>query len=118
MLSPREFIMVFTFKLVYSNIVYTIEISSHATLQELFDKAHDKFTPHVNYDIYYLNYVFAGQDKSELAPAIEINNLDEPLWHDFMDKWKHISFYIRPMNKISNSFHRRDNYNFADMLAP
>lgn len=110
MSAPREFTMKYNFKLVYTCIVYTIEISSHATLQDLFDEACTKFAPHINYYDYYLDYVVAGQDKRELASAVGLDNLDQSLWYQFGDKWRHISFYVRPINRNDDSFHRLDNY--------
>ena len=116
MSAPREFTMKYNFKLVYTSIVYTIEISSHATLQDLFDEACTKFAPHINYHNYYLDYVVAGQDKRELASAVGLHNLDQPLWYQFGDKWRQIAFYVRPINRNDDSFHRMDNYNVPPTL--
>jgi len=115
MSAPREFTMNYTFKLVYTSIVYTIEISSHATLDELFDEACAKFAPHINYDKYYIDYVVAGQDKGELASVVGIHNIHEPLWYEFGDRWRKVSFYVRPMNRNDESFHRMDNYNVVPL---
>ena len=111
MSTPREFTMKYNFKLVYTSIVYTIEISSHATLHDLFDEACAKFEPHINYHNYYIDYVIAGQDKCELASAVGIHNLDDPLWYEFGDRWRQIAFYVRPVNRNDELFHRMDNYN-------
>lgn len=113
MSTPREFTMKYNFKLVYTSIVYTIEISSHATLLSLFAQACAKFEPHINYRYYYLDYVVAGQDKCELASAVSIDNLHHPIWYEFGDRWRQVAFYVRPMNMNDNSFHRMDNYNVA-----
>ena len=111
MSAPREFTMNYTFKLVYTNIVYNVKISSHETLHDLFYEACDKFTPHINYNKYYIDYVVNGQDKCELAEAIDdINILDHPLWYEFGDRWKQISFYVRPMDRETDSFIRMDRY--------
>lgn len=111
MSAPREFTMKYNFKLVYTSIVYTIEISSHATLHDLFDEACAKFESHINYNKYYIDYVVAGQDKCELASAVGIHNLHDPLWYEFGDRWRQVAFYVRPMNRNDDSFHRMDNYN-------
>ena len=115
MSTPREFTMNYNFKLVYTDIVHTIEISSNATLHDLFDEACAKFTPHINYDNYYIDYIVAGQDKGELASAIGIHNLYEPLWYEFGDRWKQVSFYVRPMDRNDDLFHRMDNYNVVPL---
>ena len=115
MSAPREFTMKYNFKLVYTSIVYTIEISSHATLQDLFDEACAKFSPHINYHNYYLDYVVAGQDKGELASAVSLHNLDDPLWYEFGDRWREVAFYVRPVNRNDELFHRMDNYNVAPL---
>lgn len=115
MSAPREFTMNYTFKLVYTSIVYTIEISSHATLHELFDEACTKFQPHINYYKYYIDYVVAGQDKGELASAVGIHNLHDPLWYEFGDRWREVAFYVRPINRDTDSFHRMDNYSVAPL---
>lgn len=104
MSTPRDYTMEFYFKLVYTNITYRIQISSNATIFDLFDEASIKFQQYINYDKYYIDYVVAGQDKSELGPAVIMNNLYQPLWYKFADKWKQISFYIRPMNKYTDRF--------------
>lgn len=111
MSAPREFTMNYTFKLVYTNIVYNVKISSHETLHDLFYEACHKFTPHINYNKYYIDYVVNGQDKCELAEAIDdINILDHTLWYEFGDRWKQISFYVRPMDRETDSFIRMDRY--------
>lgn len=110
MSAPREFTMNYTFKLVYTDILYTLEISSYATLDILFDKATAKFEPHINYNKYYIEFVVAGQDNDELASEFN-DDLYEPLWYEFGDKWRQVSFYVRPINKNDDLFHRMDNYN-------
>lgn len=109
--APREFTMNYNFKLVYTDIVYTISISSHETLNNLFDKACTKFEHYINLDLYYIDYVVAGQPKKELASAVSHHNLENPLWYEFGERWRQVSFYIRPINRNDNSFHRMDNYN-------
>ena len=111
MSAPREFTMNYTFKLVYTDIVYTLEISSHATLDDLFDEACEKFQPHINYNKYYIDFVKAGQNKDELASSVAHNSLYEPLWYEFGYKWRQVSFYVRPINRNDYLFHRMDNYN-------
>jgi len=115
MSAPREFTMKFNFKLVYTTIVYTIGISSNASLHDLFDEASVKFEPYINYHNYYIDYVIAGQDKDELAPAIWHLNLHQPLCYEFGDKWRQISFYVRPINRNDEIFHRMDNYNIPTL---
>jgi len=110
MSAPREFTMNYTFKLVYTDILYTLEISSHESLDTLFRKVHEKFKPHVNYNKYYLDFAVAGQDKDELASGFN-DDLYEPLWYEFGEKWRQISFYVRPVNRNDDLFHRMDNYN-------
>jgi hypothetical protein len=110
MSAPREFTMNYTFKLVYTDILYTLEISSHESLDTLFRKVHEKFKPHVNYNKYYLDFAVAGQDKDELASGFN-DDLYEPLWYEFGEKWRQISFYVRPINRNDDLFHRMDNYN-------
>jgi len=120
MTAPSEITMQYTFKLVYTSIVYTIEISSYATLHDLFNEASAKFEPHINYEVYYIDYVVAGQDKCELASAVGTNNLEHPLWYEFGRRWREVSFYVRPVNRNTESFHRMDNYNVVPFnhLAP
>lgn len=113
MSSPTDFTMIYNFKLVYTNVVYCIEISSHATLHDLFDEACVKFTPHINLHKYYIDYVVAGQDNSELASAVGLDNLYEPLWYEFGDKWRQVSFYVRPMDRDTEEFVCMDSYNEA-----
>lgn len=107
----------FNFKLVYTDIVYNIEISNHATLRDLFDMASEKFVPHINFDIYNIDYIVAGQDKGELASAVDINNLENPLWCEFGGRWSEVSFYVRPIIKNTQLFHRMDNYNVEPLLV-
>ena len=111
MSSPREFTMNFNFKLVYTGIVHNIEISSNFSLHDLFNKVSAKFQPHINYNKYYLDFVVAGQNKGELALAVAHHNLYEPLWYEFGNRWRQISFYVRPINRNDDLFHRMDNYN-------
>jgi hypothetical protein len=110
MTAPREFIMDFNFKIVYTTIVYNIEISSHATVKELFNKACVAFEPYINYDKYFIDYVITGQNKGELALAFGEENLQEPLWRKF-NRWKQVSFYIRPIDRNINRFILMDSYN-------
>lgn len=109
MSAVSEFTMNFNFKLVYTTIVYNIKISSHASLEDLFCQARSKFAPHINYFKYYIDYVIAGQEKGELAPAVFATYLEYPLWHQFRN-WKQISFYVRPINRDINMFVRRNTY--------
>jgi hypothetical protein len=99
-----EFTMNFTFKLVYTSIVYNIEISSRDNMAKLFDMAGVKFAEYINYNKYYVDYIIAGQPKSELAPAVGYNNLDDPLDYEFGDKYRQISFYVRPMDRSTDNF--------------
>lgn len=109
--EATELTINFNFKLVYTNIVYNIEISNHASLRDLFGMACEKFVSHINFSIYNIDYIVAGQDKGELAPAVGTNNLDNPLWYEFGGRWRQVSFYARPVNRNDQSFHRMDNYN-------
>jgi len=120
MTTESEVTINFNFKLVYTDIVYNIEISNHATLDDLFSKACEKFTPHINYEVYYIDYVVAGQKNCELASAVGTNNLDHTLWYEFGRRWREVSFYVRPVNRNTESFHRMDNYNVVPFnhLAP
>jgi len=111
MATPRDFIMNFNFKIVYTEIVYNIEISSNNTIKDLFEKASSKFKPHINYDSYKIDFVIAGQKNSEMAEAINESSLDNTLYYQFGEKWRQISFYIRPIDKITDSFIRMDAYN-------
>ena len=108
--TPREYTMNFNFKLVYTQIVYKIEISSHASLQDLFNEAYTKFQPHIDYNKYYLELVVAGKANGELASALGLHNLDKPLWYEFGEKWIYMSFYIRPINRVTNIFHLFERY--------
>jgi len=111
MATPRDFIMNFNFKIVYTEIVYNIEISSNNTIKDLFEKTSAKFKPHINYDSYKIDFVIAGQKNSEMAEAINESSLDNTLYYQFGEKWRQISFYIRPIDKITDSFIRMDAYN-------
>ena len=113
MSAPREFIIKCYFKLVYTDIVYIIDISCHSTLNDLFDRACVKFNPHINYHNYYIDYVIIGQEKGELAQAIDINNLEYPLWYQFRNLSKELAFYVRPINRYTNSFQCIENYNVS-----
>ena len=110
MTTPREFTMNFNFKLVYTDIVYNVETSSNTTLHDLFDDACNKFAPHIDYYKYYIDYVVAGQEGCELAPEIDYSYLYESIWNKFGEKWRQISFYIRPMNRETETFIRMDRY--------
>lgn len=107
--TPREFTMNFNFKIVYTSIVYNVEISSHASLNNLFDQACAKFENHIDYDRFYIDYVIAGQEKQELASGIGLLYLDDPLWTHFK-KWKEVSFYVRPVLRATDVFVRMDSY--------
>jgi hypothetical protein len=109
-LSP-EFTMNFTFKLVYTTIMYNIEISSRENMAKLFDMASSKFSEYINYNKYYIDFVIAGQPKGELASAVNERNLDDPLDYEFGDKYKQISFYVRPMERETDCFVRMESYN-------
>jgi hypothetical protein len=99
-----EFVMNFNFKLVYTNIVYNIQISSHATLQELFHKANLTFALHID-PLRFENYfIVCGQEENELAPAVSHHNLDHPLYYEFGEKWKQVSFYVRPCDISTHEF--------------
>jgi hypothetical protein len=102
--------MKFTFKLVYTDIVYTISVYSDQTLNNLFDLAGAKFENHIDFDKYYIDYVIAGQDKGELAIAVSHLSFNETLGHEFGDGWKSISFYVRPVERATDEFIRRDRY--------
>lgn len=110
MSTPREFTMNYNFKLVYTDIVYNVEISSHETLHDLFDKACIKFAPHIDYNMYYIDYVIAGQDKGELASSVGHLNLYDPIWYEFGSRWRQVSFYVRPVSRTTNTFVRMDRY--------
>ena len=118
MSSPREFNMNFNFKIVYTGIVYEITISSHATLNNLFGKASEVFADFIDYDKYFVEFVVAGQNKGELAPAIGEHNLDHPIWYEFGEKWKEVSFYVRPVSRESNTFVRMDRYDAQIIEVP
>ncbi len=105
-----EFTMNFTFKLVYTSIVHNIEISSRDNMSKLFDTAGAKFAQYIDYNKYYVDYVIAGQPKSELASAVGYHNLEDPLDYEFGDKYKQISFYVRPMERSTDNFVRMDRY--------
>jgi hypothetical protein len=105
-----EFTMNFTFKLVYTGIVYNIEISSRENMSKLFDMAGARFAEHIDYNKYYVDYVIAGQPKSELASAVGYHNMDDPLDYEFGDKYKQISFYVRPMERSTDNFVQMDRY--------
>lgn len=113
MSAPREFIIKCYFKLVYTDIVYIIDISNHSTLNDLFDRACVKFKPHINYHNYYIDFVIIGQEKGELGQAIDINNLEYPLWYQFRNLSKELAFYVRPINRYTNSFQCIENYNVS-----
>ena len=105
-----DFTMNFTFKLVYTSIVHNIEISSRDNMAKLFDIAGAKFAEYINYNKYYVDYVIAGQPKDELASAVGYHNLEDPLDYEFGDKYKQISFYVRPMERSTDNFVRMERY--------
>ena len=105
-----EFTMNFTFKLVYTSIVHNIEISSRDNMAKLFDMAGAKFAEYINYNKYYVDYVIAGQPKDELASAVGYHNLEDPLDYEFGDKYKQVSFYVRPMERSTDNFVRMERY--------
>jgi hypothetical protein len=105
-----EFTMNFTFKLVYTSIVHNIEISSRDNMSKLFDTAGAKFAEYIDYTKYYVDYVITGQPKSELASAVGYHNLEDPLDYEFGDKYKQISFYVRPMERSTDNFVQMDSY--------
>lgn len=113
-MNTRPFTMNFNFKLVYTNFIHNIEIESTATLENLFDKASEKFNDLINYNKFYVDYVISGQEKSELAPAMGLHNLDQPLYYYFGNKWKEVSFYVRPIDRNTNLFRRFDRYNILE----
>jgi hypothetical protein len=80
-------------------------------MSKLFDMAGAKFAEHIDYNKYYVDYVIAGQPKSELASAVGYHNMDDPLDYEFGDKYKQISFYVRPMERSTDNFVRMDRYN-------
>ena len=105
-----DFEMNFNFKLVYTDIVYNIKTSCFTVIRDLFTEASIKFELYINYSKYHIDFVIAGQDGSELAPEVDNSYLFETLWDKFGDKWGEISFYVRPVNRDTNIFVRRDNY--------
>lgn len=109
MTTPTEFVMSFNFKLVYTCIIKKIEISSNATVHDLFDNACGVFADCINYDKYYIDYVVVGQDKGELAEAFGENNLYQQLWLQFR-RWKEVSFYVRPVSRETDTFIRMYRY--------
>jgi len=110
--TPQEFTMNYNFKLVYTDVLYNVQISSHSTLEQLFSMASVLFEQHIDYDKYYIDYVVCGQEKVEMASAISHHNLDHPLYYEFGgEKWKQVSFYVRPMSRITDRFVRMDTYN-------
>jgi hypothetical protein len=110
MSAPQEFIMNFNFKLVYTDIVYNVAISSHSNMNQLFELASRNFESHIDYDNFYIDFVITGQDKGELASSVSHYNLDDPLWYEFRDKWRQISFYVRPVDRGTNLFVQLTNY--------
>lgn len=103
--------MKFTFKLVYTDIIYETEILSNATLEQLFNNVSNHFSNFICLDKYYIDFVVAGQPKCELATAIGAHSYDDTLNYEFGDNWKQVSFYVRPMNRLTSSFVRLDCYN-------
>jgi hypothetical protein len=81
-------------------------------VENLFHEACLAFQPHINYDIYYLDFVVAGQSKQELASAVILNSFECPnISNVFPDTYKEMMFYVRPMNRNVHSFNRMENYN-------
>lgn len=111
-------IMRYNFKLVYTSIVYTVEINSEENLEKLFNLACDKFDEHINYDLFYIDYVIAGQEKCEMGPAVSSINLVHPLEEMFGDKYTDISFYVRPMRRTTSRFMRLDTYKLPELFEP
>lgn len=110
MTTPIEFTMNFNFKLVYTDIVYNVEISSNKILDDLFVKACNKFVPYIDYNKYYIDYVIAGQDRCELSSEVVTADFYESLWDKFGNRWRYISFYVRPMDRETKTFIRTDSY--------
>lgn len=102
--------MIFNFKLVYTSIVYTIQIDSIENLQTLFYLARNKFKDHINYDLFNIDFVISGQERREMAAAVNNDALGEMLEDLFGDNYKHISFYVRPIPKNREVFMRLDTY--------
>jgi hypothetical protein len=98
--------MNFNFKLVYTDVVYNVEISSHETVHELFNVACEQFKKYIDYNKYYIEWVVCGQTKSELAPSVSEHNYDHPLYYEFGHNWKSVSFYVRPVNRMTDRFVR------------
>ena len=67
-------------------------------------------TEYIDYNKYYVDYVIAGQPKSELAPAVGYHNLDDPLDYELGDNYKQVSFYARPMERSTDNFVQMDRY--------
>ena len=111
MTARPEYIMKFTFKLVYTNITHNLEISSNESMNELFEKASLLFAPFINYNKYYIDFVIAGQKKGEMARSVGCHNLDEILDNEYGNNHKQLVFYVRPMDRNSDTFVRMDQYN-------
>ena len=108
MSTPQVITMNYNFKLVYTDVLYNVQISSHSTLEQLFSMASVLFEQHIDYDKYYIDYVVCGQEKVEMASAISHHNLEHPLYYEFGEKWKQVSFYVRPVSRITDRFVRMD----------
>ncbi len=106
----EEYTMKFNFKIVYTTIVQTIEISSNSTLGDLYDTITELFSTYINYSHYYINVVVAGQKEDEMGDAYLFEPINSSLHDAFGPTWKQTSFYIRPMSRYTYTFIKMDNY--------
>jgi hypothetical protein len=99
-----------TFILVYTSIAYTIEISNKCDIKDLFDEAGDIFTPHIDYNKFYVDFVITGQKEHGMAPAFDLYKLSNTLEDEFGKECKHINFYFRPMQRTTDTFLQMESY--------
>jgi hypothetical protein len=103
-------VVAFAFKLVHSSETKIIETAIDNKLSDLFLSAKNAFAEFINYDLYKLQFVLAGQADCEQAACITRTQLNTQIAYLFYGVYENVSFYIRPIEKNTGLFVERNNY--------
>lgn len=110
-MPAEHYIMEFTFKLVFTDIWYKMRFQSNVTMKQLHETVVSQFSNYIDSTRFDIILVVAGQPGDELASGINIYTCeDHPLFYEFGDKWKQISFYVRPVDIQTGLFVQMNDY--------
>lgn len=102
--------MKFYFKVVYTNIAKELDVDGFLTITDFIIKINEELRSHFNIHPFYAIEVVLGGNlfygDPEMAPAITSSG--ELVQEKFANK--HIMFYLRPVNPITEEFIRQSDY--------